>query len=216
MSALKDNFDLEQLDTLPKRQRMFPPDEWREWGKEVEYRKIERWLESQVGRNWDEVYSEFCKTFNYETESHSNLLKWRVDRNTFMDKGDVMTYCLTPLYVHPETNILCKVKRKKIDYNKLRREEEAKTLRVLGPWHQLQKYNGIWYEIQVFGMTEEIWKGKKNTPAWCRVAPGPKERLDFHHPTRFRWSLPPIYFTGRFSYTKKQLSKKELKAHGLK
>ena len=235
---MKDNFDFEKLESLPKHQRMFPPDEWREY-KELdrhEHHKIDRWIESQVGRNWNDVYSDFCAKFNYKTESHADLLRWRVNRHTFMHKGNVMThdyhnvpvkvedwreYKSNTIYVHPETNILCKIKHKKIDYDKKRKEELAKTLRVIGPWHQFQKHNGIWYEIQLFGMTDELYQSKKTSYSKRHILPGPKDKLNFDNPIEFKFKLDykiPLdnkyYF--RLSYTKKQLNKKELTANGLK
>jgi len=227
MKAIKDNFDFEQLETLPSHEKMRPAGEW-PGHENIPYKRIHRWLESNVGRNWNDVYSEFCHKFKSKTRTPFDLLRWEVELNTFMDGKKVMAhgfrnkpieilkespfYRQDFLYVHPETNILCRIKHKKIDYEKLRKEENLKTLRILGPYHQLQKHNGIWYELQIFGMTEEI---RNSRGGYFTKILGPEDRMNVKSPLSFRVGLDFKYYF-KLSYTKKQLGKKELKKHGLK
>ena len=55
--------DLDRLDTLPKFEK-FPDHSWDNddyWGKGFPYRRLMRWIESQVGTPIDQVISEFVR-----------------------------------------------------------------------------------------------------------------------------------------------------------
>jgi hypothetical protein len=161
---------IEYIDNLPSRDKLRPPKDGRDHykGEDYPWRKVYRFLVSRVGRPWDHVFSEFVHLDwiprQYKTQeqiSHSVLL------NTFMRNGKVWYYdkylsnnerqledCggywshSELFYVHPVTKILSYYKPKKIDYKKRRAEEEAKTLRILGDYHQLVKIKGIWHEVK--------------------------------------------------------------------
>src|SRR5882762_2714317 len=89
---------------------------------------LRRWLHSQVGRPWNDVYSEACAVIKPDSaiRAHikTHLLEF-VQRHTFMRDGQVWCLCnrwrwdevpvekaanaWAPFYVHPETGLLCEV-----------------------------------------------------------------------------------------------------------
>jgi len=126
------------------------------------WKKIDRFLKSNVGKPWDEVYSKYChlewldKVFKNREWGEKNVIM-----NTFMKDGKVWhidngeypvggcrygkrdTY-----YVHPKTKILCFIKHQPTNWAKNRAKEEAKTMKILNDYHQLLKVDGIWYEVK--------------------------------------------------------------------
>jgi len=55
--------DLEKMDALPRKEGMkkrWKPDFWG-WSFGDHVNPLRRWLRSKLGRNWDDVYSEFCQ-----------------------------------------------------------------------------------------------------------------------------------------------------------
>lgn len=140
-----------------------------EHGKDYPWKKVYRFLTSRVGRPWDRVFSEFCPlkmgSLQYRTQEQ---IAHSVTFNTFIKDGKVWYfekyspnherqiedscsgyYCHSEIfYIHPKTKLLCYYKPKKVNYRKIQAEEEAKTLRILGDYHQLIKLDGIWYEVK--------------------------------------------------------------------
>jgi hypothetical protein len=93
---------------------------------------LKRWLFSQVGRPWNDVYSEACAVIRADSviRAHvkTHLLQF-VERNTFMQDGQVCVlefgyggrgvirvderrYRVNLFFVHPESNLLCAVPQK--------------------------------------------------------------------------------------------------------
>ena len=128
---------------------------------------LKRFLTSRVGKKWDDVYSEICKTHDKRSWMHYHLhihvLRDFVERDTVMHEGKVCvrlhwagyrpveeTY--VDLYVHPETGILCKTNHKKrvvgygsAAYREKRAYEETKVFRVHDKNHHLYLEDGVWY-----------------------------------------------------------------------
>lgn len=158
------NIDLEQAETLPVHDRVRPPDGWRRIGRDFPRNKISRFLLSRQGKLWDDVFSEYVhldwvpKQYRTETEISSFVYL-----HTFMDGGKVwfhdkymdgarlvddFKYGGDCFYRHPETKKLCYHHKIKIDYAKRQKEEESRTMRILGDYHQLLKIHGTWFEIK--------------------------------------------------------------------
>jgi len=135
-------------------------------GNDYPYNKVSSFLHSRVGTNWDDVVSEFIhKEWVPVRYRIASKLKEKVEVNTFMKDSKVCFYndyywrrghseqCVENLshelfYVHPDTKVLCLFIPKKIVYKKRYAEEQAKTMRILGDYHQLLKIDGIWYEVK--------------------------------------------------------------------
>lgn len=169
------------LDELPLRDKVRPPGGRRHyWGSDYPYNKVHRFIASRVGQYWNDVFSEFCHLDwvprQYKTKEQ---ISHTVELNTFLKDGKVWYYSNGYMganeypveddnashgyytrhelyYVHPKTGILCFRKRKKSNFKKQRAEETAKTLRILGDYHQLIKLDGLWCEVKAKPVESDI------------------------------------------------------------
>lgn len=121
---------------------------------------LRRWLRSQVGRPWDEVYSQLCRRLDTRTLSGQHIFShvWDyVERYVvFVDgipysKEDtryplVKTYRYERdrFYVHPESGILCQVKA--LPPKRKSKPEVSDRIR-LDAFREYRQIEGIWYEI---------------------------------------------------------------------
>jgi hypothetical protein len=91
---------------------------------------LKRWLDSQVGRNWNRVYSEIKQTFPNTNKQNHHLLdthlmgyinrnvtveKSRKGRRLFLAEGYAGRRELRPgdIYVDPETHVLMRYKKRR-------------------------------------------------------------------------------------------------------
>lgn len=151
----------EKLEELPKQtpghRRI---DFGKHWGIKYPSNKVIRFLHSNVGHLWNEVYSKY-HALDWIPHGLRDLehIKWHVIIDTFLRNGKVYyvgNYHSGELsieneyretfYVHPETKRLCVFQPK--NYKKEQKKEDAKTMVILGDYHQLLKIEGIWYEVK--------------------------------------------------------------------
>lgn len=79
---------------------------------------LRRYLQKQVGRPWDAVYSEICAVADRRSLSGYHLLQhvgFEVELNCWVCDGEVYDHPSLPhkprgLYVHPDTGLLCSPK----------------------------------------------------------------------------------------------------------
>jgi len=152
--------DVEKIAELPHREKMQMRDHRYRHGYSYPANKIERFLKSNIGVNWDVVYSKYIAA-DWVPEYYKNLetIKWDVVVDTFIKNGEVyyldtrdgidchidthFYYKTGKFYVHPVTKLLCKQKpRKEI------KKKKEETYRILGNYHQLVKIDGIWHELK--------------------------------------------------------------------
>ncbi len=207
-----------RLDSLPKRDRMHLRDYDYYDHYPKHWKRVHRFLMSNVGQDWDTVISKYTKLpwvpAQYRTFKHLSTI---VEVHTFIKDDEVYYLCKynarnTPLnrpvtertpeilYVHPDTNALCYLdnrvsKRKR---RAIREAEESKTLKILAPYSQIQKIDGIWY----YGRVEDLKTAKKRWRPTDRLW---RNTYAFDSPW---YGEPEIY--------KQQLNRKELKKHNLK
>jgi hypothetical protein len=130
---------------------------------------LKRWLNSQVGRPWNDVYSEACAVIKPDSiiRAHvkTHLLEF-VQRHTFMHHGEVcvldtsyrglgiiplteLSYRRNRFFVHPDSGLLCAIPHKSHkDLRAKRRAVRAETFRWLDCNFALKQINGIWFECQ--------------------------------------------------------------------
>lgn len=123
---------------------------------------LRRWLLAQVGRPWNEVYSEACAVIKPDSvvRAHirTHLLEF-VERHTFIQDGEVcalygntvrpvreMKGRWQPCYVHPETGLLMVI----ADWSRRERRttywpEKIPHFRWLGEQVGINQVKGIWY-----------------------------------------------------------------------
>jgi hypothetical protein len=142
-----------------------------------------RYLDAQVGRPWDKVYSEIRAHVNADTAVQYHILQhlydrlavrvWREDdgilwyqpewgRSLPLDQGWHVR-----LYVCPDTGLIRRIKRR-------RESPEVKKppdhLPATGPDHEYRDLNGQWYEV---------WWGTINQDGTCIRAIVQKRQLSY-------------------------------------
>jgi len=135
---------------------------------------LKRWLQSQVGRPWNEVYSEACAVIKSDSviQAHvkTHLLEF-VQRNTFMHDGqasylDTGRGVIRPVlsekffrrafYVHPETGLLEQIEpvsRKQWNAERYRERDERWWIRRN---LALQQIRGLWFECFHEGVPVDV------------------------------------------------------------
>lgn len=226
--------DIEKLETLPRKQNMrekMQDCDFYRCRSNYPWKRVFRFLLSRVGQDFDKVTAEFVKLTWVPSQyrAFGQLAKHHIEVNTFFnDSGEICYYdrysfareaCYKVseqsevFYVHPKTKLLCfQPRRKKINWKLKHAEEESKTLRILGDYHQLLKLNGIWYEIR--GKSSGYYESL--SPAFKRFSRpiGPRDRM-IPQSSDNQWVNLPDANTIVITY-QKQLSSKELKKFGLK
>ena len=126
---------------------------------------LRRWLQAQVGRPWNDVYSEACAVIKPDsiirTHVKTHLLEF-VQRNTFMHDGKV-SYLSTGrgggirpvlsekfvrrvFYVHPQTGLLEKIEPVSRKRWNAERHQPPVARRWVSRNAALQQIRGLWFE----------------------------------------------------------------------
>jgi hypothetical protein len=128
---------------------------------------LKRWLQSQVGRHWNDVYSEACAVIKSDSiirlHVKTHLLQF-VQRHTFMHQGQVcfldtsyrggivpvrkMGRCRNFFFVHPETGLLHETPSLSKREWKARQSKEKVTVHWIGRNLALQLVGSHWYECR--------------------------------------------------------------------
>jgi len=174
------NKDAEKLDALPSREK-FPDHNWDRdnyWGKDFPYKRCKRWLLSRVGSNIDVVISDFVHA-EWVPKIYRTLeqLKRKIEFNTFVENGKVCYYedhiywygatnkhmsvieeqPVQTFYVHPKTRKLAVHNpKKKPSMRAIWRKNLDEVLRIVAPYHQYCKEDGIWYEVKAETLPEDF------------------------------------------------------------
>jgi hypothetical protein len=210
------------FDGLPKFQGIRRPHENRKWFGE-HLGPLKRWLRSNTGRPWNDVYREACQVIKPDSVVRAHIkfhLLNMVERHTFMQAGEVRYYhgntpaqikdlrggsCWPKFYVHPATGLLLEVPLKRhARWNDRQAELRAVTQRWLGPKRLLRQINGLWFECAVNPFPHNFSKGEspwRFDLAERRMVGGGQARN--------------IYGRSVFCVAKWQLSRRELKRRGL-
>ncbi|MEA5574236.1 hypothetical protein [Calothrix sp. UHCC 0171] len=120
---------------------------------------LRRWLRSQVNQPWDIIYSELCRKIETKTLAGQHLLFHLlamverdviiIDNVPFSRRNRQIGYWGDELYIHPETGLLCLVK--KISKSTvLKRDDE-----VVINQQTYCKINEIWYFVTYSEDTED-------------------------------------------------------------
>lgn len=190
---------------------------------------LKRYMLAQVGRRWDDVYSEVAATMDRRSMQGNHVFEHLFDfiyTKTKLDNdGNVLVLSwrgrgdYVPLekggfyreeyflYVHPETNIITR-------YDIPRRIPKAKpvTKIVLDEDNYIELENGIWYQ---FSITKR-WLEKQPVYSWRKVTIE-DGIVQFGGPAAKTERVITGYtFTERTTTVKHQLNSNELKKHGLR
>lgn len=83
---------------------------------------LRRFLQSQVGKKWNEIYSELSQSLDKRSLTGRHIWQhvWmEVERDVRIESDGKIrsrfpySYIIKGLYIHPKTGILCQVKREK-------------------------------------------------------------------------------------------------------
>ena len=119
-------------------------------------RPLIRWLEKQVGRNWDDVYSEICQGLSVRNATSAHVRDHAeefVRKDCTIVDGEICDNVGKPLgeyhwgwkefYVHPESGKLCQLKHApRYKYNRHKDWVPGKDQN-----HRYYFLEGVWYEI---------------------------------------------------------------------
>ena len=175
---------------------------------------LRRYLESQVNRPWDKVYSDIRENVRFDSAVQLHILQHiygYVEKEVFEEGGRIFNTVATvwsdrlelrdgEMYVHPRTGLLLKYKRKKAGSQ----IPEATVIQVSNRVFYV-KFDGLWFEVAY------------NVP----VTRSQFRRGDYGHPkhllTHFTFvNGKPERLNQHVTYTKRQLLKKVLRQHDLK
>lgn len=167
------NLNIDNLDKLPKKERFDA--ENKSWDKQhnyFPYHRLYRWLCSWVGYSWKSAFSaylvqdwipkeyrtfrEFSRQVATTTFKKGKKIYYHDDMSFYGESERPVEGSSDLIYVHPDTQEICLYKAPHINYDKLRAEEKAKYLRILGDYHQIAKIDGIWYEIKAVPVKPEV------------------------------------------------------------
>lgn len=135
---------------------------------------LRRYLERNVGRPWNKVFSEICEHIRVTSAVQKHVrdhVQWEVETNTFLgddgrvyDRNPYGPICLSEpcrysrptLYVHPKSGLLCIQKRGKS--RKYRQNQKATGNRVVSPnGQQLHKVKGTWYVVTLAKIPNDLY-----------------------------------------------------------
>ena len=197
---------------------------------------LRRYLESQVNRPWDKVWSEISANLesgNTVQQHVRNHVEDFVAYRTFVRDGTIyltgrsgrpwkLTDGYDRFYVDPNTGILRKNKYYK-NWTRIRRERRAAAekhratrMSELGPMRQAHKLDdNCWWELRLAAIPMRTVTRESRHGRWQYTTEG-----EYHDVVRAakltRLSLAELYGReGVYAASKRQLSKKEIAALGL-
>lgn len=183
---------------------------------------LRRWLQSQVGRHWNDVYSEACMVIhpdNYvRVHVKTHLLEF-VERHTFMRDGRVCIVAMdrscrrvvmpitelhwgrSRFFVHPETGLLQAIPAISHRVWRARNPRPAETKHWVSGNVAIKQIRGLWFECHYETIHSSQW-----FDSYDHVL----ERIV----TRQDVARTELLY--QICTCKRQLSKRELRRHGLR
>ncbi len=205
---------------------------------------LRRYLGRQVGRRWDEVYSELCANIDrrntVQRHIHEHLedfVALRVqtfDGALHYERGygglRRLAQRWTPkLYVDPVSGMLLinhaglqAEREARREYVRARKPQAPADVRPLDELHQLRRIDGIWYEIELAPLPAVAAaagaepKASKPVAPYDVVARRPARRTGKPCGHRGCEACRPYGRAGLYARGKRQLNRHELQRHGLR
>jgi len=115
-----------------------------------------RWLDGQVGKPWNKVYSELCQGLDKRKTTHQHVFDHAlqyVEVNAFLGEDGQyyvrgrywMNQAIDGLFVHPKTGLIRR-QRRRPEPEKPKKEEFVRLGEGPLGLHAYEKKAGIWYE----------------------------------------------------------------------
>lgn len=114
------------------------------------YAKINRWLNSKVGSNWNNVWADICKGHDNTDKDElrkatRDAIDYYVEQNVMIKDGEMKRSngknIYSPFYVHPSTKILCAAPNRP----KYRLPKPVRPIEYDG--QKFFKEDDIWYQV---------------------------------------------------------------------
>lgn len=153
-----------------------------------------RFLESRVGQNWDDVYSEICENIRITNAVQEHIrvhVMQYVETHTSVDhQGRIWINSVRPclldddqytrLYVDPTTKILrsnpnFRAWSRRCRERKIENAKELQALsRSLPGGIELRKHNGVWYQVELkeIPAAQEVVSTKSDGTEYKYIRPG--------------------------------------------
>lgn len=190
-------------------------------------------IRKNVGRKWDDFYSELCEVFDKRSVINQHILdhlEQKVMVKTILGEDGKIYYVTrwkgvievdTEYFVHPTTGILQKNvnfvshRQKFRKAEELKKQEEEKICKVIDSNTKLQLIDGVWF-IVTYAKTPAEFIMRSVSYPW-----------DKGHTNRTYKIYTPVYdvvlkdyvkygLKKEYAVSKRTASKKELKQHGVK
>lgn len=120
---------------------------------------VERWTRAQVGRPWNKVFSELCRTFDRRKTTQRHVVEHICGRigwvalNVVRDAdglwrplGRSSAWSVPEFYVHPRTGLLCRQERP--SWKRRRSNQGLPSLPVPGTDEWYEWRNGCWFRTR--------------------------------------------------------------------
>jgi hypothetical protein len=180
---------------------------------------LRRYLERQVGRPWNEVFSEICETINPDSTIQQHIRGHIFDIvaiHTYRgDDGEInfakgTRQAFSELYVDPDDGVL----RVPEPWRYRDPPKRPEVFIFINCERAYQRLNGIWFEVFYTDLPDSIVVEDidEQTGERCyrRVAPTLADM------TNYKWLTPSIYSNlDRYAHAKRQLTTRELRKAGL-
>lgn len=205
---------------------------------------LRRYLEAQVGRRWDQVYSELCARIDrrntVQQHIHQHLDQFvalRVvvfDGRLHLDHGwgglkPLSDPWAPKLYVDPDSGLLLDNRGAIAARRALRRRrateraaQASPDLRRVDELHQLRRIDGIWYEVELAALPETAaltsvrGRPAQFTMPFDVIAKRPARWIGKPCGHRACEACKPYGRSGLYARSKRQLNRHELQRYGLR
>ena len=155
---------------------------------------LRRWLFSKVGQHWDDIYSELCQRIDKRTTTGQRFFShlWDCVEPDFglIDGAIVSRYYSNvsrhPFYIHPDTGILCAVKKPPREPAK-----KSDDCIVIDNYHEYRKLSDVWYLVTFENIPQGVAVRDVISGQTVQLASWQRERI--------------------YAASKRQCSKKEIK-----
>lgn len=192
-------------------------------------RPLARYLERQVGRPWDKVYSEVCAVIDGRNAVQRHILEHlnqyvavhtRVVDGYLIDLGRRLLgvgRIWQPLYVDPRTGLLRRNpdelswRRNYRERQSVRDRQRAQVWREVSAFRQLHRVDGCWFEVEIAPLPpppEARWDVLRRRTVNARTSV-------VHRRADDQSAIDVYGRPGVYAVSKRQLGAKEIRAYGL-
>jgi hypothetical protein len=189
-----------------------------------------RYLDRQVGRRWDDVYSDICEHINTNSTVQQHILLhlgWHVELHTEL-REDGKVYRKTDryyragtsledpsggyaqLYVHPKTGILC---ASPVSSGKWKRGRPQQEVRFITDSVGFVKVDGLWFRVAFERANEDARLHIRERSSYFRDILGvdlPLDRLSY-----FKNNARAAYGREVYAVSKQSANSREIKRYKL-